>query len=225
MGLEKMFEDTLKGKTGSMLKIINSFGKQLSETITDHALSGNDIKTNLHIDLQQISEKIFPVDEAGTLIIMNPIDGAILSVVSRPSFDPNIFLNPIMKNDWENLKKNNPFLNRAFNGCYPPGSIFKLVTASAALENDLIDINDTWDCKGYVTFGGRKYLCHKRDGHGLLTVSQSLEQSCNIVFYDIGKEIDIDILADYASRFGLGEKTNIIFPEKKGNCTIKTMEA
>ena len=216
MGLEKMFEDMLKGKSGSIIKTINSFGKKLSETTIENALSGRDIKITLNINMQRIVEKIFPKNEIGTMIVMNPQNGAIVALVSQPNFDPNIFLQPILKNDWEKLQENNPFLNRAFDACYPPGSIFKLVTTSAALEHNIIDPDQNWDCKGYVYFGGRKYLCHKLDGHGELTTSQALEQSCNTFFYDIAKKIDIDLLADYAHRFGLGKKTSIIFPEKNG---------
>jgi len=216
MGLEKMLEETLKGKSGSVLKIINSFGTNLSETITERALSGGDIKTTLNINMQKIAERIFPKHETGAIIVMNPLDGSIVALVSRPSFDPNLFLSPILQDDWEKLQKNNPFLNRAFAACYPPGSILKLVSASAALETKIIDEDTTWNCNGHVIFGGRKYLCHKLDGHGTLTASEALGQSCNTFFYDIAQKIDIDTLADYAKRFGLGKKTNIILPEKKG---------
>jgi len=216
MGLEKIFEDTLKGKNGSLIKTINSFGKQLSETTIEQAFAGRNIKTTLDIDMQKILEDIFPTNETGTCILMNPKDGAILALASKPNFDPNIFLSPITKKDWSNLQENHPFLNRALNACYPPGSIFKLVTTSAALEAGILDKDQTWECKGYVTFVGRRYLCHKLQGHGALTASQALEQSCNTFFYDLAQKIDIDLLADYAKRFGLGEKTNIILPEKRG---------
>jgi len=216
MGLEKMLEETLKGKSGSILTTINSLGKRLSEQTIESALPGKDIQITLHLELQKIVEKIFPQDATGTCILMDPSDGSILALVSRPNFDPNIFLSPISKKEWENLQENHPFLNRAFSACYPPGSIFKLVTISAALEKNIITPDTTCDCKGYIRFGRRKYLCHKHDGHGVLTVSQTLEQSCNILFYDIAQKIDIDTLADYAYRFGLGQKTNVIFPEKSG---------
>ena len=216
MGLEKMLEDTLKGKYGSTVTTINSLGKKLSETTIEHALPGKDIQITLQLDLQKIVEKVFPQDAAGTCIVMNPADGSILALTSRPSFDPNIFLSPISQREWKNLQENHPFLNRAFSACYPPGSIFKLVTMSAALEKNIVTPDDTCNCKGYIVFGRRKQLCHKHNGHGVLTASQALEQSCNIFFYDIAKKIDIDTLADYAYRFGLGQKTGTILPEKKG---------
>jgi len=216
MGLEKIFESTLHGRSGSIIKTINSYGKKLSETPLEKALSGDDIKTTLNIDLQKIVERIFPINERGTCILMDPYTGAILSLISRPSFDPNTFLEPISLTSWESLQEGNAFLNRAFDACYPPGSIFKLVTASAALENQIIDLEKKWICNGYFYLGGRKYLCHQLDGHGEMTVDKALEQSCNTFFYHIGAKIDIDVIADYAKRFGLGKKTNITFPEKTG---------
>jgi len=216
MGLEKLFENVLKGKNGSIITTINSFGTKLSEKTLENALSGRDIQTNLNIDLQNIVETIFPKGTTGTCLLMDPFEGSLLALVSRPSFDPNIFLSPISQHEWDNLKENHPFLNRAFNASYPPGSIFKLVTMSAALEKDIITKDSICQCNGYIRFGRRKYWCHKHDGHGPLTASEALEQSCNILFYEIAKKIDIDTLADYAHRFGLGQKTNIIFPEKVG---------
>jgi len=216
MGLEKMLEETLRGKYGSTVTTINSMGKRLSEQIIENALPGKDIQITLDIELQHIVENIFPQDATGTCILMNPYNGSVLALLSRPNFDPNIFLSPISKEEWENLQENHPFLNRAFSACYPPGSIFKLVTIAAALEKNIITPKDTCNCKGFVRFGRRKYLCHKQDGHGVLNASQALEQSCNIFFYDLAQKIDIDTLADYAHRFGLGKKTNVIFPEKSG---------
>jgi len=216
MGLEKIFEDTLRGKSGSIITTINSFGAKLSESILEDSLSGQNIKITIDICLQNIVEKIFPKDSAGTCIVMDPYDGSIVALVSRPNFDPNIFLSPISQKEWDNLQANHPFLNRAFNACYPPGSLFKLVTMSAALEHNIVTPQDTYDCKGYIHFGRRKYLCHKHDGHGILSASQALEQSCNVLFYEIAKKIDIDLLAEYAYKFGLGQKTGVLFPEKEG---------
>jgi len=216
MGLEHLFEHTLKGKPGSIMATINSFGKKLTETSIEQAISGADIETTLDLELQDIVENVFPSDQTGTCIVMDTENGAILAMTSRPNFDPTIFLEPILQEDWNAMQNEHPFLNRAFNASYPPGSIFKLVVASAALEQGIITPDTIWDCKGYITLAGRRYHCHVLEGHGKLTVSQALEQSCNPLFYDIGTKISIDTLADYAYRFGLGEKTNILFPEKKG---------
>ncbi len=216
MGLEKIFEDTLKGERGQKLKTINSVGRNLSETEVKKAEAGKNIQTTLDINLQQIVEKVFPEDFVGTFIIMDPADGGILALLSRPTFDPALFLEPMQEEDWKSLQEKKPFLNRAFNALYPPGSIFKLVSISALLEQKLITPDSCWNCQGYSEFAHRQYYCNNRTGHGWLNVEQSLAHSCNILFYEQGKKIHIDTLADYAHRYGLGEKTEIMFAEKEG---------
>lgn len=215
-GLEKICDSDLSGKNGSMRHIVNSVGQCISQEELEKALTGNDIQTTIDIDLQLLCEKVFPEKRSGTFILFNPVDGAIVSLVSRPHFDPNIFLNPISSETWQELQENNPFLNRAFDASYPSGSIFKLVTTSAALETGFIREDSVWNCKGYTLFGKRKYWCARRCGHGEISVKKAVAESCNTLFFEIGKKIDIDLLADYAYRFGLGQKTNIILPEKMG---------
>lgn len=216
MGLEHLFEDTLRGEQGTLLKKINSLGKNLNETTIKESLTGNNIQTTIDINIQALAESSFPDQESGTFIVMNPDTGAILALVSRPDFDPAMFLKPISQEQWREAQEQRPFLNRALSACYPPGSIFKLVTISAALENGLVTQDQHWQCDGYLHFAKRKYWCHRRYGHGELTTGQGLAQSCNIMFYEIGKKIDIDTLADYAHAFGLGTPTHIVFPEKTG---------
>lgn len=215
-GLEKLFDDDLSGKNGSIRNVVNSVGQCISQVELEKALIGNDIQTTIDIDLQLLCEKVFPENRSGTFILFNPADGAIVSLVSRPHFDPNIFLDPISHETWQGLQDNNPFLNRAFDASYPSGSIFKLVTTSAALETGIIMQDSVWNCKGYTLFGKRKYWCARRSGHGEISVERAVAESCNTLFFEIGKKIDIDVLADYAYKFGLGKKTNIIFPEKMG---------
>lgn len=216
MGIEQVCETLLHGHYGSHLKKINSFGKNLAEIDLKQALTGQHIYTTLDIDLQKIAEAIFPLDESGTIIVMNPHDGSLQAIVSRPTFDPNIFIDPISPTEWKKLQENQPFINRAFNACYPPGSLFKLVTISAALEHGIIKQDALWYCNGYLTYHGRRYWCHLHTGHRELSTCQALAHSCNILFYSIGKKIDIDLLAHYAHTFGLGTKTEMPFCEKEG---------
>jgi penicillin-binding protein 2 len=215
MGIEKMFEPDLRGQQGSLLKMINSVGTHLYSQEVCKALAGQDIATTLDLSLQQIAEQAIPDEYAGTLIIMDPHDGALRAIVSRPSFDPSIFLDPIPLDKWQLLQQRQPFLNRAL-CCYPPASPFKLVTLSAALEHNIITPDSVTYCRGFTRFRGRKYHCAQRLGHGALGIQEAVAQSCNILFFEIAKRLSIDILADYAHRFGLGEKTNIIFPEPAG---------
>ena len=215
-GLEKLFNTDLTGKKGLVRNVVNSVGQCISQEELEKALIGNDIQTTINITMQALCEKVFSEHCTGSFILLNPADGSIVSLVSRPNFDPNIFLDPMSHQTWQGLQEKNPFLNRAFDASYPSGSTFKLVTISAALEHGIITENDTWNCKGYTLFGKRKYWCARRSGHGEISIKKAVAQSCNTLFYEIGKKIDIDILAEYAHKFGLGKKTNIVFPEKIG---------
>lgn len=216
MGLEKVYDKELHGTDGKRLKTINSIGTSLSHVDLEKALPGQTIQTTLDNNLQEIAEAIFPEANAGVMLIMDPQEGDILALVSRPDFDPNMFLNPITKEEWESLQEEKPFLNRAFGACYPPGSLFKLITASAALEHGVITAESSCFCQGFITFCGRDYHCHCKTGHGLLSSTQAIAKSCDILFYEIAKHLNVDVLADYAARYGLGQTTGSSFAEKKG---------
>lgn len=216
MGLEKILHETLQGEQGKLLKTINSLGTNIEQNEIKTALAGHNIVTTLDVSLQRIAESLFPKQYNGTLIVMDPATGALRAVVSRPHFDPTLFLDPIATPQWQSLQHGQPFLNRAFNACYPPASIFKLVAVSAALENDIISTHDTISCSGYFRFKGRRHHCDRRAGHGELCVKDAVAKSCNILFYEIATRMSIDTLADYAFRFGFGQKTRVIFPEQEG---------
>lgn len=216
-GLEKIFQDKLKGHAGYTLHVINSVGKKLERVKMQKAEPGNDIRLTLDLQMQKIAEESFDKNRSGAFIIMDPQDGAVRVLASFPTFDPNLFLSPISQKDWDDkLSVNNPFLNRAIHAVYPPASIFKLVTISAGLEEGVIDENSTFNCKGFTKFCGRKVKCIKRWGHGELSCQESLAQSCNIICFEIAKLLKIDQLADYAFRFGFGSKTNFLISDKDG---------
>lgn len=216
MGLEYLFNNELKGNYGTLLKTINSIGRKLDEELLAPAQIGNEIRTTIDLSLQHICEDVFSDDLTGTFIIMDPENGDLLTLLSRPTFDPNMFLKKISPEDWRSIQENRPFLNRAINATYPPGSIFKLITVSAALEHNIITTDSLCYCKGFVLFGERNYWCQCRHGHGLISVTQAVAKSCNTLCFNIAKELDIDILASYAHTFGLGSPTGIIFSEKSG---------
>lgn len=215
MGLEKLCNEMLKGQDGMVVKTINSSGKDIAQFQKQESQTGKDIHTTLDLTLQKIAEEIYPADRSGCLLIMDPEDGAIKALVSRPAFDPALFLKPISHSYWSEIQHKKPFLNRALTP-YPPGSIFKLVTISAALEKDFLQENQTWHCKGFVEFAGRKYWCSRRWGHGEISTTHAIAHSCNAMFFELGKVIDIDTLAEYAHLFGLGEQTGFLFSEGKG---------
>ncbi len=215
-GIEKLFEDTLRGRQGSIMRIINSVGTYLAEYEIEKTLQGEHIKTTLNLPLQKLAEESFPPDIAGCFILMDPVTGALEACVSRPTFDPNIFTAPIPVEVWDELQEQKPFINRISAASYPIGSIFKLVTLSAALESGLTEQHSAWDCRGHFTFVGRNYHCVRKEGHGLVTTKLAMAHSCNIPFFDIGKKIDIDLITHYAGLFGLGKPTGSIFSEATG---------
>lgn len=216
MGLEKLYHNLLKGEPAIRKKTVNAIGKALYEEEFKAGITGKTLHTTLDFQLQQFGEKFFPQDWAGCMIVIDPQTGAIRVLISRPSFDPTIFLQSISHEQWEKLQENRPFLNRACEACYPPASLFKLVTVAAALEKGIVSKKTKCHCKGYITYGGRRYHCNSHTGHGKINFKESIAQSCNIIFYEIGKRISIDTLADYAHKLGLGRPTGINFPEKTG---------
>lgn len=216
MGIERLFEENLKGRNGVKKSTVNSLGKKLNDIEIEKTIGGDTIVTTLDLTLQKIGEDSFTEQYSGSLTIMDPKTGAIKTLLSRPNFDPTIFLEPIPDDQWNNLLQAKPFINRALNACYPPASIFKLVTVATGLELGFINCESCINCHGHIIFGDRRYHCNNRNGHGKLTVKKALAQSCNILFYKLGQMISIDILANYAKKFGLGSPTGIILPEHEG---------
>lgn len=216
MGLEKIFDEALRGTPGELVTTINSVGRHLRQEEVHKALSGENLQTTLDIQLHKIAEEAFPADYTGVLLMMDAVTGAIRVMLSQPHFDPNIFLAPLTHEQWHGLQQNRPFINRALSGCYPPASLFKLVSLIAALEQGIINENTPWNCHGYVEFCKRHYHCKKREGHGPISTQEALAQSCNIPFYEIGKRLKIDTIAHYAHILGLGTKTSDLLPEKLG---------
>lgn len=216
MGLEKILNDNLRGKPGQLQATINSIGCRLYEEEIQAALNGQDVHTTLDIELQRIAASCFPANYKGALLLMDAKTGALRVMLSNPTFDPHLFLDPLSPSAWQELQQNRPFLNRACMGSYPPASLFKLVTLIAAFEQHIIHEHMEWNCTGSIEFCGRHYHCKNRTGHGPLSTQEALAQSCNIPFYEIGKRIKIDTLAHYAHMLGLGERTTTLLPEKQG---------
>ncbi|MCF7899446.1 hypothetical protein K9L05_02225 [Candidatus Babeliales bacterium] len=216
-GLEKIFQEDLKGEAGCILSTINSKGTTIDQKIINNPRPGKNIALTLDFNLQKISQDLFNSDQSGAFLVMNPQNGDIKVLLSYPDFDPNIFLGPVSQQDWiGKLSYNNPLHNRVTNAAYPPASLYKLVTFTAGLEEGIIDSDSKFLCNGYIKFAGRKYHCIRHWGHGRVGVRDAIAYSCNVPCFEIAKEIKINCLASYAYKFGLGDQTGFLLPEKTG---------
>jgi penicillin-binding protein 2 len=215
-GIEYHFDQQLQGEQGYAMHMINATGKTLMKKIHTHAKAGTDITLTIDLQMQQLAEGLFSPDQAGAVIVMDPATGALRALASYPTFDPNAFLSPLSDDEWTRLAINNPLMNRATSALYPPASTFKLVSMTAGLEDKLIDTNTDVFCTGHIEYGGRKYHCIRRTGHGALTPKEALSVSCNIPLFNLARKISVDRVAWYADLFGLGQKTDLSLPEKAG---------
>lgn len=215
-GIEKVMDRQLRGKSGGAQVEVNVAGQVIDVLARIDPKPGCNIVTTLDRDLQQVCWDSFD-KPAGAVVVMDPNDGSILAMVSKPSFDPNLFNRGINAMDWEKFSTDSmaPFKNRAVSGLYPPASLFKLIIAAAALDRGLITGDETIFCRGAITLGDRDFRCWKREGHGALDLHQAIVQSCDVFFYTLGLQLGIDDIAEYAVQFGLGVPTGIDIPGER----------
>ena len=215
-GLEKYLDQYLKGKSGAEQVEVNVLGKEVKIIGKIDPVSGYNVVLAIDSFLQKIAWDALK-DKPGSVVVMDPRDGAILALVSSPSFDPNLFNGGISFEDWDNLSNNpsHPMGNRAISGQYPPGSTYKLIVAAAALEEGLITPDTSFNCNGAFELGNRTYKCWQKHGHGRVNLHRAIVESCDVYFYNVGKLVGVDKLAEYARGFGLGQLTGIDLPREK----------
>jgi penicillin-binding protein 2 len=208
-GVEKIHDSTLMGKAGKKIIEVNALGRIMKVVRIQRPVKGRDIKLTIDIDLQIEAEKNLK-GKAGAVVALKPDTGEILVLASSPTFDPNLFVRGIKNRDWRRLVNDphKPMLNRAIQSQYPPGSTFKIITAIAALEEGIIDKDTSYYCGGSIYFG-RTFRCWKAGGHGDVDLHRAITESCDVYFYEIAKQFQIDKLAKYAFGFGLGKKTGV----------------
>ena len=208
-GVEKVYDNILRGKAGKKIIEVDALGSIVRVVRIQKPVKGKDIKLTIDADLQVEAEKSLS-GKAGAVVAIQPGTGEILVMASAPSFDPNLFVRGIKEGDWKKLIKNpgKPLLNRAIQSRYPPGSTFKIITAIAALEEGLVSDQTKYKCTGSIKFV-REFRCWKKGGHGRLDLHNALVESCDVYFYEIGKKLNIDTLAQYAFDFGLGSETGV----------------
>jgi len=209
-GVEKTFENFLRGKRGGRQVKVNANGQVVRILKTVDAEPGYDVFLTIDQDVQKKAEQLLE-GIVGAVVAMEPTSGRILAMASSPSFDQNYFVGGISRENWADLISNpfRPMANRAIQGEYPPGSTYKIITALAGLEEGVIDAETTFNCPGYYRFGNRVYRCWNRGGHGKVEIIKALEESCDVYFYQVGKLLGVDRLAWYAKAAGLGSPTGI----------------
>jgi penicillin-binding protein 2 len=219
-GIEKYYEELIKGKKGERIQVVNSRG--ILNNIIKSIPPKQGYTLNLTIDslLQKKIEKLL-IDnkKIGSVIVLKPKTGEILSLVSTPLFNPNIFTSYFSQKEWDNLinKEGKPLINKTIKGLYSPGSIFKLVVGLAGLEEGLINERSIVNCYGYKEIYNKIFHCWKSSGHGPMNLKSAIEQSCDVYFYLLGKSLKIDTIEHYAKMMGLGTKTGIdLVGEKRG---------
>ncbi|MGA1845417.1 MAG: penicillin-binding protein 2, partial [bacterium] len=212
-GLEKVANSYLMGQDGGKHVEVDAEGRELRTIGYLAPIPGQNIILTIDLELQKRMEEILG-ERCGTLIAMDPQNGNILGMVSRPAFNPNLFAKGISRAEWFDLVNNpkDPLQNRAIMAHYPPGSIFKIVVAAAGLETDAIDEWSTFFCGGYITSGNWVFYCWKKGGHGDLSIHDAIVHSCNSFFYQLGSRLGIDTIAQFARDYGLGRQTGIILP-------------
>jgi penicillin-binding protein 2 len=223
-GIEKAYESFLRGKRGGRQVEVNATGQMERILETVDAVPGKNVVLTIDWDLQQKVQDLLE-GHAGAAVAIDPNSGKVLAMASSPSFDPNQFVTGLTQEQWNDLIKNplHPLEDKAIQAEYPPASTYKIVTAIAGLEENVIDAKTTFFCPGYYRLGNRTYRCWRHWGHGEEDVVGALKESCDVFFYQVGEAVGVDRLAKYARAFGLGRATGINL-DREGKGLIPTSE-
>ncbi len=215
-GIEKQYESYLRGSKGIQTVARDNLGRIMEILKEEDPVVGRTVILTIDIELQQFVEEIFQ-DHMGTVGVVDLKTGGILVMVSKPNFNPGFFTGVLDPKEWSALVNDpaKPLHNKFLQGMYSPGSVFKIVVALAALQEKAIDTSTLSHCTGAVKIYDRIFQCWKSRGHGTLNVVGALENSCNVFFYRVGKKLDIDVLAKYATMLGIGPQTSVDLPNEK----------
>lgn len=223
LGVEAKLEETLRGKAGTRRIEVNSTGREMREIDRREGEPGANVRMTLDARLQNYVMARLGADSAAAVAI-DVETGDILAIGSAPSFDPNLFVRGISSADYKTLTENDhrPLADKTVQGAYPPGSTFKMVTALAALEAGVISVDEQVYCPGFTQLGDRKFHCWRRGGHGHVNLTQSLERSCDVYYYEVAQRVGIDKIADMARRLGIGVRHDLpMSAVSEGNAPTK----
>lgn len=212
-GVERRYNDFLVGKDGRRLVMVDSRSRRVRDLNREEAEPGRTLRLTLDLDLQVVADLAMS-DRRGAVVALDPRNGEVLAMVSKPEFDVNKFVGGVSAEAWRDVARDldKPMLNRATQAQLAPGSIFKPFVALAGLMEAVVDKDFQVLCTGGASFYGRYFRCHRSAGHGWVNMEQALRDSCDVYFYNLGKELGIDNIAKYAELAGFGSKTNIDLP-------------
>ena len=212
LGLEARYESWLHGRTGIEKVETDSGGRAVRVLSRTPAVPGYNLHLHLDAKLQEIAEKVFG-DYRGSLVALDPRNGGVLALISKPGFDPNLFVDGIDVATWRELNDSldRPLINRALRGVYPPGSTIKPFMGLAGLELGIRKPNDVISDPGYFTLPGssHRYRDWKKDGHGMVDLKRSIVISCDTYYYGLAQQMGIERMAGFLSHFGFGKKSEI----------------
>ena len=214
-GAEKTHDAALRGGAGSLQVEVNAHGRVIRELDRREGPPGRDVRLTVDLGLQRFAAGRLE-GESASAVLLDVRGGGVLALVSAPAFDPNAFSRGIAAPDWRRLVDNPraPLTNKAVSGQYPPGSVFKLAVALAALEAGAVDPGDRVFCSGRIVLGDRAFHCWKRGGHGWMDMRDGIAQSCDVYFYDIALKAGIERIAAMAARLGFGERLGVELPNE-----------
>jgi penicillin-binding protein 2 len=212
-GLERQYNEQLMGVDGMRRSIVNSVGREVGRLEQTDAVPGKPIRLTIDYDLQLVAEESL-VGKKGAVVAIDPRTGEVLAMAGQPSYDPNDFAVRISKEEWQSLNEDpeRPLLDRAIQAQLAPGSIFKILMATAMLESKAVPADYHVFCPGSAEFYGRVFHDWKKEGHGNVDLHDAIVHSCDVFFYNVGKQLGIDRISFYGANLGLGRKTGIDLP-------------
>jgi penicillin-binding protein 2 len=212
-GIERYYNDTLMGVDGQRRVVVDNLGKIRRVIDNKEEIPGKSLTLTIDLDLQAVAE-LSMENRRGAVVALDPRNGEILAMVSRPAYDPSSFAGRIRSREWNELVSNpeKPLLNRAIQAQLAPGSTFKPFVAMAALQDASTDEHTTAICRGSAVFYGRPFKCHLARGHGSVDVRRAMAQSCDVFFYNAGNRAGIDKMAAFAELAGFGRRTGVDLP-------------
>ena len=205
VGIERQFEGVLRGSAGVMKVEVNALGRVMRNLDRKEGKPGNNIQLTVDTELQAYIQARLG-SESASAVVMNCKNGEILAIASSPSYDPNKFVKGISYSDFNELRDNEfrPLASKTVQDAYPPGSTFKIVTALAALEANIISPKDNFSCDGKMEISNRFFHCWKTGGHGEMDLAKSLIESCDVYFYELALKVGIERINEMATQLGLG---------------------